>query len=163
MFSLGLVIDGKSVLGVVYDPFLKRMYEGMKGKGSYCDGKRLHVSKSDLANGIIAVSGSARRIQKLQYIVEINKLGASLATFSGGVYKACLVARGRFVGYVEHGINAHDLAAAQVIVEEAGGKITGLKGNVLDYSQPFKDAIVSNGKVHDQLVKLVNDFPLITK
>lgn len=159
VFSLALVVDGDPVLGVAYDPFLKRMYEGVRGGGSYCNKKKLQVSALDLSNGILAVSGSVKSIPKLAYLPEVLKFGTRLATFSGAVYKACLVAKGKFIAYVEHGVGAHDLAAIHVIVEEAGGKVTGITGNKLDYSKPFKDGIISNGKVHDQLVKLVNEFP----
>ena len=161
MFSLALVIDGIPVLGLAYDPFLKRLYESVRGNGSYCNGERIQVSQKDLTNGIVAVSGSVKLIPKLPYLDSLLKAGSRLATFSGAVYKSCLVAKGKIVAYVEHGLNPHDLAAVQVIVEEAGGKVTGLKGEELDYSQPFEGGIVSNGKVHDTLVKLVNDFPLI--
>lgn len=156
MFSLGLVVDGVPVLGVAYDPFLDMLYEGIKGGGSFCNGKRLHVSKKGLAGEYIAVSSNIEKIisRKRSY-TRLLKMGARLGTFSGAVYKACLVARGKFVGYFEAGVNAHDVAAVQVIVEEAGGKVTGFGGEMLDYSKPFKSAIVSNGIVHETLVKIV--------
>ena len=160
MFSLALVIDGEPALGVTYDPFLKRIYEGVRGRGSYCNGKRLHVSTNDLNKSTVAVTGSARMVPKLPYIPELTKLGAHLASFSGAVYKSCLVAKGKFVGYIEYGVNGDDIAAVHVIVEEAGGKVTGLRGEKLDYIRPFEGGIISNGKVHGQLVELINDFPL---
>ena len=68
MFSLSLVIDGKSVVGVAYDPFLKKLYYGIKGKGSFCNGKKLKVSDIGLNGGIMAVTGSAKLLNKLEYI-----------------------------------------------------------------------------------------------
>ncbi len=162
MFSLGLVIDGKPMLGVAYDPFLKRMYEGVKGNGSLCNGKQLHVSQEGLNTGRLAVTGSISSLPNLPYIPELKKQKVRLATFSGAVYKCCLIARGKFVGYVEHGVQGHDFAAIHVIVEEAGGKITGLAGEELDYSKPFKGGIVSNGEVHEQLVDILKRFPIIS-
>ena len=79
-----------------------------------------------------------------------------MAAFSGAVAKAVRVAQGRFVGYIEELVNAHDIAASQVIVEEAGGKVTDLTGKRYDYTAPFKGTIVSNGIIHDELVSIVS-------
>ena len=156
MFSLSLVVDGKPVLGVVYDAFLNRMYEGVVGGGSFCNGERLKVSEGGLEKGHVAVTADVKKIRSFDYIARLQDEGAYVPVFSGAVYKSCLVARGKFEGYVEPGVGAHDMAAVQVIVEEAGGKITSSEGNNLDYSKPFKGAIVSNKKVHDKVVEIVN-------
>src|SRR3989344_4462989 len=132
MFSLALAVDGKPVVGVAYDPFLDRMYTGIIGEKSFCNNKVISVSNKDL-----------------QKFID-DKI--ALASFSGAVYKALLVAKGKFVGYVEGGIGAHDMAAADVILKGAGGKITLLEGKNLDYSKPFKGVIVSNSVVHEELV-----------
>lgn len=156
MFSLALVVDGKPVMGVVYDTFLKRMYEGVVGSGSFCNDTKLQVSDKDLKKGHVAVTSDVTKIRNLSYVAGLLDEGAYLPVFSGAVYKSSLVAKGKFEGYIEAGVGAHDMAAVQVIVEEAGGTVTGQDGNELDYSKPFKGAIVSNGKVHDKLVEIVN-------
>lgn len=156
MFSLALVVDGVPVLGVAYDPFLKRIYTGVVGQGSFCNDLPLQVSTKELSGGHVAVTTNIDRLRNLSYIEKLQAAGAYLPVFSGAVYKSCLIARGKFVGYIESGVNAHDMAAVQVIVEEAGGKITGMEGNKLDYSKPFKGSIVSNGKIHEELVSIVN-------
>ncbi|HEX7724668.1 MAG TPA: inositol monophosphatase [Candidatus Paceibacterota bacterium] len=153
MFSLGLVIDGKPVIGVTYDPFLKKMYTGAKGEKSLCNGKPISVSNLDLKSGIFAISGSARSLPTRKYFQRMIDDDIRMATFSGAVYKYCLVARGKFVGYVEHGVNAHDTAASQVILEGAGGRMTSIDGKELDYTRPFKGAIASNGVAHDDIVR----------
>lgn len=52
---------------------------------------------------------------------------------------------------------SHDVAAAKIIVEEAGGKVTDLWGEEQRYDGLIKGAIISNGKVHDYLVKKVKE------
>ncbi|HEV2831404.1 MAG TPA: inositol monophosphatase family protein, partial [Hanamia sp.] len=65
------------------------------------------------------------------------------------------VAAGRVDGFYEHYLHAWDSAAGFLIVEEAGGKVTNLKGE--KYS-PYKPGLIAtNGKIHDELVKWVND------
>lgn len=157
MFSLSLVVDGIPVLGVAYDPFLNKLYEAVVGQGSFCNRVPLKVSNKDLKGALVAVMSHVIRIMKApEYLTHLEKAGVRFATFSGAVYKACLVARGKAEAYIEHGVNAHDMAAVHVIVEEAGGKVTGLKGEKLDYTKPFKGAVTSNGIVHDEIIRYLN-------
>ena len=157
MFSLGLVVDGQPQVGVAYDPFLDRMYTSIKGQGSYCNGKKLSVSTDALRDGFVAITGNIKRIYGgLQSVKNLMSENIKPVAFSGAVYKSVLIARGKLVGYLEELVNAHDMAAVQLIVEEAGGRITGIDGGSLDYSKPFRGAIVSNGSVHDELVEIIN-------
>lgn len=152
MFSLALVVDGVPTVGVAFDPFLNKIYTGVKGCKSFCNEKELRVSNKDLKNGILAITGSVRNIPETKYFSKLKGDGVRMATFSGAVYKSCLVAKGKFVGYIET-VNAHDIAAIHIIVENAGGKVTAIDGSPLDYSKPFKGAIISNGVVHEKLVE----------
>jgi fructose-1,6-bisphosphatase/inositol monophosphatase family enzyme len=157
MFSLALVVDGKPVMGVAYDPFLNKMYTGMVGEKSLCNGKLISVSTVDLKSGIFAVSGSVKSLPKQKYFQRMIDDKIRLATFSGAVYKCCLIAKGKFVGYIEDCLSPHDVAAVQCILEGAGGKLTALDGSELDYSKPFKGAIASNGVVHDEVLKYLDN------
>lgn len=156
MFSLALVVDGVPVVGVAYDPFLDRLYSGIKGRGSDCNGHKLQVNTDGLPGGFVAVTSEVGLIASRPPLLEkLSAKGARLVTFSGAVYKAVLVARGRMAGYVESRTNAHDVAAVDVIVTEAGGRVSGLDGKPFDYTKPFRGMIVSNGVVHDDIVEAV--------
>ncbi len=95
---------------------------------------------------VLKSSSQAALIENL-----VNKQ-AELVSVSGSVYRACLVARGKLVGYVDKSLKTHDLAAVEVIIKEAGGMVTDFKGNPLDYSKAFKGAVISNGVTHDDLL-----------
>ncbi|MEI6480534.1 MAG: inositol monophosphatase [bacterium] len=153
MFSLALVVDGKPVLGVAYDPFLNKMYIGRKGLPSECNNLPISVSKESIQEGVVGVTGSIRNLMKFSHTEKLIEDKIKLACFSGAVYKAVLVAKGKFVGFIELGANAHDVAAVHIIVEGAGGKITSPDGKELDYSKPFKGCVISNGLVHDKLLE----------
>ncbi|HET7673496.1 MAG TPA: inositol monophosphatase [Candidatus Saccharimonadales bacterium] len=155
-FSLALAIDGLPVLGVVYDPYLDRLYWGIKGQGSYCNDKELKVSNNPIKGHYVGVSsGNTGLVDKGNVIKQLLNSGAKLDTTHGAVYKSCLVAHGRTVGYIEPRVNPHDVAAIHLIVEEAGGKVTGYRGEKLDYTKHFYGVIVSNGKVHDELLRCI--------
>lgn len=155
MFSLGLVVDGVPVVGVTYDPFLDRLYWAEKGEGAWMNGQRLQVSQTPLQDGILGISGSPKMVRTLPYIDTLLERNIKLAMFSGAVYKLMLIASGRFTGYVETLVNAHDMAASQVIVEEAGGVVTDIRGGTYDYTKPFKSTLASNGVSHEELVALL--------
>lgn len=156
MFSLGLVVDGKSVLGVTYEPVQDKLYWATKNGGAFCNNHPIHVNNKTLATGILGTISSQYRIRReAKYLDTLLDMRVNMAAFSGAVAKCVRVAEGRFAGYVEELVNAHDMAAADVIITEAGGKATDLQGNEYDYSKPFKGTIVSNGTVHDELVKIV--------
>lgn len=158
VFSLGLIIDEKPTLGIVYDPFTNQLYKGISGRGSYCNGKKLQVSDKDLTQGVVAATGSVERMVKSPptYITNLVNSGVQMACFSGGIYKSTLVAKGKLVGYIEAKVQPHDLAAIDVIVNEAGGRVTTIDGEPLNYRQGFNSAIVSNGVVHDKLIELAS-------
>lgn len=157
MFSLGLVVDGAPKAGVAYDPFLDLMYFAEAGKGVFCNDQPIHVSDQSLTEGTVAITSGAKEIrQNHPYLNRLIDSAGSTAVFSGAVYKSCLVARGKFVGYALPFLNAHDMAAVHVIIEEAGGKVTDLIGNPLDYSKPLKGAVASNSTAHDELVGIMS-------
>lgn len=155
-FCISCIEDGKPVLGVIYDPFLKHMFWAVKGQGSYCNKSKLAVSNQGLIDNYVGITDSIPFLMSLTYVDALRKEGARPAIFSGAAYKATLVARGRFVGFTDPGLKPYDVASMQIIVEEAGGKVTGLNGEDLDYSQHFLGAVVSNGKVHKRLVEIIN-------
>jgi fructose-1,6-bisphosphatase/inositol monophosphatase family enzyme len=94
MFSLALVVDGVPIVGVAFDPFLNKMYTGIRGGKSFCNEKELKVSEKNMENGIIAVSGGIRRLADSRSYMRMRaESKVRMATFSGVVYKSCLIAK----------------------------------------------------------------------
>lgn len=156
MFSLGLVVDGRPMVGICYEPMLDRMYTAVRGEGAYRNGEKLQVNSLTLEQGIFGSISSHYRIRhEAPYLEELLQRRIDMAAFSGAVGKCVRVAEGRFTGYVEELVNAHDMAASEVIVTEAGGRVSSMTGQPLDYSRPFRGALVSNGVVHDELLAII--------
>jgi myo-inositol-1(or 4)-monophosphatase len=157
-FSLALVKNGKPVLGVVYDPYMKRLYHAVTGEGAFVNDQRIHVSTArTLAEGKYIAFAN----QKLPFYDagnlsnEIIKRGLWQCSFWCYTTEAMLVATGQLISSLSGYAAAHDIAAVKVIVEEAGGKVTDLFGNEQRYDQPIKGAFISNGLTHDELVEMV--------
>lgn len=158
VFSLALVVNGESKIGVVYDPFTDSLYTAIKGQGAYRNGEKINVSSDGLDNmkSIIHhdiwpsaeydIAEVVHELVKKTYLVGI-----------GSVIRACMcVANGEFVGVIFPG-SVHkncDIAAAKVIVEEAGGKVTDFFGNEQRYDESINGAIVTNGVIHEEIISL---------
>lgn len=159
VFSLALVINGISTVGVVYDPFTKNLYSAMKGNGAYKNNEKINVNDIEL-DDMKSVSNfdmwpaadynlydTMKELGKKTYFVGI-----------GSVIRACMcVANGDFNLAIFPGTKHKncDIAAAKVIVEEAGGKVTDLFGNEQRYDEGINGAIISNKKVHSEVVSVL--------
>ncbi len=149
-FSLGLVKNGQPLLGVVYDPFMDRLYFAQKGKGAFLNGKRIRVSKAGMEKGVVNWEWTFTKSEfKAQYP---KTFGLSLCSF---VYGGMLVASGEIAASLYSWTYAHDGAAIKVIVEEAGGKATDVYGKSQRYDGRIKGCLVSNGKVHNEIIMLL--------
>jgi len=158
MFSLALVVDGVPKVGVCYEPMLDKMYWAVAGGEAFCNDTVIRVNDESLADGIVAVVSSAEIIRhSAKFLQVLFDRKVQLAVFSGAVAKSVRVAEGRFSGYIDQEyVSPHDIAAAQVIIQAAGGVVTGLQSEELDYSKPFRGVVVSNRIIHDELIGIVN-------
>lgn len=162
VFSLALVVDGESILGVVYDPFTDSMYSAIKGEGAYKNDKKMEVNTIAL-DDMKSVSNFDMWPEAEYNIFEpIKKLGEKTYFIGiGSVIRACMcVANGEFNLAIFPGTKHKncDIAAAKVIVEEAGGKVTNIFGKEQRYDQSIKGAIISNGLVHDEVVNVIKNY-----
>lgn len=159
VFSLALVVNGNPIIGVVYDPFTNNMYTALKGKGAYKNDIKISVNNISL-DDMRSVSNfdmwpkseyniydTIKEIGKKTYIVSI-----------GSVIRACMcVANGDFNLAIFPGTKHKncDIAAAKIIVEEAGGKVTDLFGSEQRYDKDINGAVISNGLVHKEVISVL--------
>jgi myo-inositol-1(or 4)-monophosphatase len=159
-FSLALVFKGQPILGVVYDPFMDRLFSAEKGKGAFLNNKRIHVSKikklNDKRTAIDMCYWKTARYN-ISKIAEhlIMKIGVINISGSGIIYSGMLLAAGELsVVFFPH-YTPHDVATIKIIVEEAGGKATDLFGNQQRYDRKTKGLLATNGYLHKELLKIV--------
>ena len=160
LFSLAYVIDGRPEVAVMFDPFQNRLFSAIRGKGAWVNEKSTHVSsRATLEGAAVTLSGSYKELQRRQpFFNDLVAHKAEIVMVPGSVFKSALIAGGNVDGYVFPGKSAHDIAAAKLIVEEAGGKVTDLYGKEQRYDGKIYGAIVTNGRIHDELVKVVATF-----
>ena len=135
--NIAYIRDGYPVMGVIYAPVLKLTYYACQGKGAFMQaGKqqahRISTRKMDISKLVIAGSRSHAGSSLKRFMTqfdshEIVSMGSSL--------KSCLVAQGEADIYPRFGPTSEwDTAAAQCIVEEAGGKLLNLHLERLRYN-----------------------------
>ncbi len=136
--NIALVEKGKSTLGVVHAPALDWTYYATHGAGAFkknSDNKPLRLSAGDYRLKPIKVAIS-RAHGKDRTVHFLKNLGAYEAIEMGSSLKFCIVAEGTAALYLRFGRTMEwDSAAADCIVSEAGGSVTDLKGNPLQYNK----------------------------
>jgi len=153
VFSLALVNDGRPILGVIYDPFMDRLVYAEKGKGATLNGKKIRVNKQGMKRA--AYNWESGR---LMLPVQKKFPGCFPFRFNSFIYGSMLVATGELVASLYTWKYAHDAASVKIIVEEAGGKVTDMYGREQRYDRQVKGCLVSNGLVHDGLVKVIRQY-----
>ncbi len=158
MFSLALVVDGVPVLAIAYNPWTDDEYSAEIGRGAFRNSEKIAVSQKVWGPGIhIAGSSGATDAIFDEKKAKLEDKKIYVNEFPGGVCKGCLIAEGAIEARIFMHDGAHDIAALKLIIEEAGGKVTDLDGNEQRYDQPINGAIMSNGKIHNELLALIQE------
>jgi len=163
--SIGLEQDGKMIMGAVYNPLMNEFYFAQAGFGASLNDKKISVSqKTALATSCMVTGFPYKYLDTpngpLQVFEKMIRQGIPVRRLGSAAIDLCWVAAGRFDGFYEHDLQAWDSAAGSLIVEEAGGKVTDFKGNAFSPHQPH--IIATNGKIHDELLGVLNGGELIT-
>ncbi len=156
--SIALEVDGELEVGAVYDPMRDELFTASRGGGAFLNGARLTVSRAATLIDALLVTGFPYSMQ--QKLEEMVALFARFLSESRAVRRLgsaaldlCYVAAGRFDGFWEEGLNAWDIAAGVLLVQEAGGRVTDLSGNPLDLRRGR--ILATNGLLHDEMARLI--------
>ena len=159
-FSLALVIDGVSVVGVVYEPFAKDLYYATKGGGAFKNGKRINVSQTQLGYKECIMSYDYFNTEFLDIwkALTVLKSRASWVCLHSCIRGFMAVADGSYAGAIFPGTTHKncDAAAAKIIVEEAGGLVRNFYGQEDRMDGDIKGAIVTNRSVYDEVLKTLS-------
>lgn len=161
--SIGIEQNGQMIMGAVYNPFINEFYFAQKGFGATLNDKKIQVSeKTEVIKSCLVTGFPYTYLDMengpLQVFEKLIRKGVPVRRLGSAAIDLCWVAAGRFDGFYEHKLQAWDSAAGFLMVEEAGGKVTDFKGN--EYSPYQPHIIATNGKIHDELVRIVNGAPV---
>lgn len=154
--SIGLVKNGEVIAAVIYNPVINLLVHAEKGKGLWCDGVRLHVSAQGKDKAMITVGvGKAPGVkdQLAALFRESPKFIKTYRYVGSAALELALLARGGTEAFISLGNSKWDYAAGVLLVQEGGGKITGLKGKPWHFEENY--FIASNGVVHNEILELI--------
>lgn len=147
--------DGIPLVGVIYFPALNEIVYAERGQGCFWNGRPARVStESELKNAILACGGHAS-MAKAGHSQQMEKLAKQvLATRTwGDAYGHALVATGRAQAMIDPIVQWYDVSAVQVVIEEAGGRVTNFAGG----SEWRGEAISTNEALHDAILGAFRD------
>ena len=149
------IVNNEITDGVVYNPILNEFYWASLGKGSWCNNKRLRVSKRhDLTNCLIGTGiPFGNRVYKNFYkeLDNMSKNSAGVRRLGAAALDLAYVASGKIDGFWERDLNLWDISSGVLLVKEAGGKITEPDGK--KWTTNSRDIVVSNSLIHKKLTE----------
>ena len=156
--SIALEIDGDVKVGVVLDSTRGELFTAIKGGGAFLNGAPIKTSPEDVLIKAMLATGFAYSentiSENIAIFGRVHHKVRSIRRPGAAALDLCYVACGRLDGFWELRLNAWDVAAGVLIVQEAGGIVTDKSGG--RYHLDDKVIIASNGALHDRLLKLLD-------
>lgn len=158
--SIALAHNGEVIVGVVYDPSRDELFIAEKGKGAYVHGNPTMVSKeTTLSESLLATGFPMDTSFNLpQNMAGLQALLPKARNVRGGGSAAlhmAYVAAGRLSGYWELGLNAWDVAAGALLIQESGGKVSDTEGRPYDLA--VRNIAATNGAIHESLLDTLSE------
>ena len=158
--SIALEAARRLVLGVVYDPSRDEMFVGERGSGATLNDTPIRVSATGSLDASLLVTGFPYNIREtvdtnLAEYAAFSLRARAVRRLGSAVIDLAYVACGRFDGFWELRLGAWDVAAGAVVLEEAGGRITGIDGRALDIDSPT--LLATNGLIHDAMLSTLKE------
>ena len=160
--SIGFLKNNKPEGGAIYIPEVDELYYCEKGKGSYCNDKRIYVSNIENISESLATIGFNNRFpEKREYFNKIHEIGMkrmlNIEKIFSTVISLCYVASGKIEAHFELYCFLWDICVGSLLVEEAGGKCSTLNHEDINYLDTEKQIIIAtNKKIHSEFEDIIN-------
>jgi len=160
--SVALRAYGRTLAGAVYDPLRDDLYAADADGTATLNGIPLRVSGTATLDRSLVVA-QAQTVDPAE-IRRYARLVERLMSVAGGVRSLgspaltlCAIAAGRLEAYCEYGMDPWDIAAGQLILERAGGRLTLFDGRPHE-SVDRVDVVASNARIHHELITALADL-----
>lgn len=157
--SLALFSKGAAIFGAVYDPYLDEMFTAERGKGAFCNQRRIAVSQRPLDRALVAFGTAPYDKEALadQTFALCKKLLLTCGDLRRGGSAAldlAYLAAGRVDAFFEYRLSPWDVAAGSLLITEAGGVISDLEGASLGFDAP-SPVLAASKTVYSDILSLV--------
>ncbi len=155
--SIAFEDKGEVTLGVVYNPMLDELFVAEKGQGAFLNGKKIRVSGIDSLNKSLLATGfpydvRTSSVNNLDNFANFAVRAQAIRRAGSAALDLSYTACGRFDGFWEMKLRPWDVAAAALMVTEAGGRITDFSGK--EFSIYSKECLASNGLIHGEMLEV---------
>ena len=159
--SLALEVDGQLEVAAVFDPTRQELFSAERGTGARLNGRPIRVSGEVRITDAMLCTGFPYTVHEsadealglfgcfLRRARAVRRLGSAALDL-------CYVAAGRLDGFWERGLKPWDIAAGALLVQEAGGLVTGCDGS--GFRSRGEEVLASNGGIHESMLATVADW-----
>ena len=156
--SIGLLHNDELIMGAVYNPMMNELFFAEKGKGATLNDRPIKVSTKENFKTAFLVTGFPYNWpdgpeHPIKVFEKLILEGLPIRRLGSAAIDLCWVACGRFDGFGEYNLQAWDVAAGYLLVQEAGGKITDFDGGPANVFT--KETLATNGLIHDAMLKVI--------
>jgi len=156
--SVALTYKGAPLFGIVYQPLLNELFHAYKGKGAFCNGKRLQVTSKQALEGSVLVIGLpyAKTERYQQLVRSLQDLAVQVYAFrffGAAALDLAYVACAGLEGVLFVDLGWWDVAAGMLLVQESGGLVTDFEGS--EVTSSFTSLIAAGKPVHEKLKKVL--------
>jgi myo-inositol-1(or 4)-monophosphatase len=157
--SLALEIEGAAAVAAVYDPNRRELFTAEAGVGSWLNGRRLQVSANATVLESMLVTGFPYNVHQkadefLKVFGQLLKQARAIRRLGSAAIDICWVAAGRMDGFWEASLKPWDTRAAALVLEEAGGKVTGMDGKT--WNPDGGHILATNGLIHEEVLRIIS-------
>ncbi|MDR5708806.1 MAG: inositol monophosphatase family protein [Armatimonadota bacterium] len=161
--SIALAADELVQIGVVYHPILDELFVAEREKGAWLirgsHRERLRVSRIGRLDQALVATGTPPDIgvtgRNLPQMGALARAAEDLRLVGSAALGLAYVAAGRLDAFWEPELNPWDVAAGTLLVQEAGGTVTGMNGS--PYTVRTRDLLATNGLLHEAMLRLVRE------
>lgn len=158
--SMGLEKNHELIAGVIYDPLRDELFAAERGGGARLNGAPIHVSSGNRLEEALVATGfpSRKRHQSINihFYHQISLRSHGVRRAGSAALDLAYVAAGRLDCFWEFNLHPWDFAAGSLIVSEAGGRITDMKGQ--PHRMDSAHIAASNGWLHAQLIEAFEEI-----
>ncbi len=151
--AISKISDGIITDGIIYNPIINEFFWASKGRGAWCNDKRLRVSqRQNLQDCVVATGGYQIDRTYPNYIKELKNISeecSGIRNMGSAALNLAYLAAGKIDGYWEKELNLWDIASGVLLITEAGGKISEPSGNKWEITS--KDILATNSLIHQTL------------
>jgi myo-inositol-1(or 4)-monophosphatase len=158
--SIALLENDSPIVGVIYEISRDECFSAFKNGGSKLNGKPISISDHKrLKDCLMATGFPVTQFERIPILLKILeafvKKSHGVRRFGSAAMDLAYVACGRFDGFFEYNLNAWDVAAGVLIVNEAGGKVTDFSGGT-DFI--YGKQILAGNKAHGEMLDILKEF-----